>query len=189
MFCKEQEKKNVRFSSMHNNCNPQEKQRRFNEKFEIEKKQKSNSFDKGYGNLMSDSEYAKGKLSYDRDNINKKHKHVFHNIDNKALTIYKEPQSFLQSYGNHERFDVKKVKDFTYNTGGLHMSDYSNAFKMIGEKNVKKVKIERRTYKSYLRQRALEQQSYKISNNSVNEPSTEESSIEETTETSSDGID
>ena len=113
--------------------------------------------------MMTNSEYAKGKLAYNKDNIHKKNKHVFKNIDDRALTIYKEPESFLQSYGNHERFDVNKVNDFSYSTGELSMSDYHKAFKIIGEKNVKKVKLEKRTYDKYLKQRETDQKTYKVS--------------------------
>ena len=140
------------------------KRKSFNHEFEQHKAVNTTSFDKGYGELMTHSEYAKGKLTYDKNNIHKKNKHTFKNIDKKALTIYKEPASFLQSYGNHERFDVEKVKDFSYNTNQLSMSDYHKAFKIIGEENIKKVKVKKRTYKKYLKQREIDKKTYKVSN-------------------------
>ena len=193
-FCKTQEQRESGFKFTYNKEGGDDyasKQKKFNEKFEAAKKNNITSFDKGYGTLMSESEYTKGKLSYDNTNISKKHKHVFTNIDNNSLTVYREPESFLQSYGNHERFDVKKVKDFSYTTGKLYMSDYQNAFKMLGEKNVRKVKIENRTYDGYIQQRKNNQDSYKMATSRETHKYTRQESSEssESGETSSDSID
>jgi len=163
LFCKQQEQKLPKFTI--NQLNDDDtKRKNFNSEFEKQKKINHSNFDSGYGKLMTSSEYARGKLSYNKDNINKKSRHVFKNVDNNALSIYKEPESFLQSYGRHERFDVNKVNDFSYNTGELYMSDYHKAFKIIGEKNVKKVKLKKRTFEKYLKQRENEQKTYKPSN-------------------------
>ena len=190
-FCKTQEQRDSGYKFTYNKKDDRDyasKQKKFNAKFEAAKKNNKTSFDKGYGTLMSESEYTKGKLSYDNTNINKKHKHVFTNIDNNSLTVYREPESFLQSYGNHERFDVQKVKDFSYSTGQLYMSDYQNAFKMLGEKNVKKVKIENRTYDGYVQQRKNNQDKYKMATKKETHNYNRHESTE-STETSSDSID
>jgi len=158
MFCKNQEKKHPKNFSKKN-----VQRKNFNKMFEEQKQKEKNTFNKGYGKFMSNSDYANGKLTYDNNNIKKKNKYKFENIDNTALSIYKEPQSFLQSYGNHERFDIKNISDFSYSTGELSMSDYEKAFKIIGEKNVNKVSIKPRSYKNYIKQRALDKQNYKVS--------------------------
>jgi len=168
LFCEQQKKKLPKFT-INRRADECTKRKNFNAEFEKQKELSSSNFDTGYGALMTSSEYAKGKLTYDKDNVSKKSKHIFKNIDNRALSIYKEPESFLQSYGNHERFDVTKVKDFSYSTGELSMSDYHKAFKIIGEKNVKKVKIKTRTLKSYLKQREMDQKTYKTENGSRGE--------------------
>ena len=166
LFCKQQEQKSPEFL-VNQHDDDYTKRKNFNAEFEKQKKINNSSFDNGYGKLMTSSEYAKGKLAYNKDNIHKKTQHLFKNIDNRALSIYKEPESFLQSYGNHERFDVNKVSDFSYSTGELSMSDYHKAFKIIGEKNVKKVKIKKRTLENYLKQRETEQKTYKSSTKPV----------------------
>ena len=111
------------------------------------------SFNRGYGGLMGKSEYAAGKLTYDNNTINSKISHNFTNVDNDSLTVYKAPESYQQSYGHHERFDIDTVGDFSYSTGGLIMADYEKAFKIIGEENVNSVKLEARDYKTYSKQR------------------------------------
>lgn len=162
LFCKQQEDRAPQFT-VDQRGDEHSKRKNFNAEFEKEKKRNVTNFDSGYGELMTGSEYAKGKLAYNKDNIHKKSKHVFKNIDNRALSIYKEPESFLQSYGNHERFDVNTVSDFSYSTGELSMSDYHKAFKIIGEKNIKKVKLKERSLKNYLKQRETDQKTYKVS--------------------------
>jgi len=162
LFCKQQEEQVPKFN-INQRDDEHTKRKNFNAEFEKQKKLNRGNFDSGYGTLMTSSEYAKGKLAYNKDNIHLKGKHIFKNIDNTALSIYKEPESFLQSYGNHERFDVNKVNDFSYSTAELSMSDYHKAFKIIGEKNVQKVKIKKRTYKNYLKQREVDKKTYKVS--------------------------
>lgn len=158
---------------------------RFNKAFEDEKKTKHTSFDHGYGDYMTGSEYAAGKLSYDKNKIHEQQKHIFKNIDDNMLTIYKEPKSYQEAYGNHERFDVKKISDFSYSSNGLYMSDYKNAFKIIGEENMNKITVKKRYYKDYIQKRVDEKHNYKMFNTN-NQSSTEDSSSGSTEESSSE---
>ena len=152
-FCKKQELRTnpIRYSKSKKN---------FNTDFEKKKSTGFSSFNKGYGGLMGKSEYASGKLTYDDNNLRSKISHTFMNVDNESLTLYKEPESYQQSYGRHERFDVDTVGDFSYSTGGLVMADYEKAFKIIGEKNVNNVKLQSRDYKQYSKQRDLNKKNY-----------------------------
>lgn len=122
----------------------------FNKKFE--KQRSVNPFDGGYGDNMSKSKYAEGKLTYDKNNLDKKIKHKFKNIASKnELVEYREPQSYQQGYGDYERLDIKNIKNFSHQG----MADYSRAFKILGEKNINKYKIKERSYKQLVNERKL----------------------------------
>ena len=189
--CENRESLSARRKKIHidNNVKKNYNKDKFNRAFEINKKNTINNFDRGYGNYMTSSDYAKGKLSYDKKDIHKEQEHVFKNIDNNTLMLYKEPKSYVDAYGNHERFDIKKISDFSYSTDSLHMSDYKNAFKIIGENNIKKVKIKKRDYKSYIKQRSMDKQTYVMYNDDNSTSTEEESSYETSNEESSYEID
>ena len=181
---REKESKN-NFIKLNNSSTKKYNKVQFNKAFEEEKKRSHTSVDQGYGNYMTGSEYVAGKLSYDKNKIHEQQKHIFKNIDDNMLSIYNEPKSFQEAYGNHERFDVKKVSDFSYSSNGLYMSDYKNAFKIIGEKNMNKITVKKRYYKEYIQKRERDQNTYKMFNTN-NESSTEDSSTGSTEELSSE---
>jgi len=125
--------------------------------------------EEGYGNLMDQSEYYKKKEEHD-NTITRVHENnittttraqeLFHQETKKVknefkneIVIYKEPTANPVGYGDKQRFDVNKIEDFSGNTKRLSLCDYKKAFNIIGEENVKKFKIKKRTLKSLTEER------------------------------------
>ena len=158
-FCEEQKKHTPTFRTIWNNSEDGERLQRFNEEFEKKKKKDQVSFSQGYGDSMEESAHD-SRRAYDPNVKGKITTNFVNELPKGALTIYQEPKSLNQSYGGHERFDVKKVSDFSMKQGDLEMCDYGKAFHVLGEENVKSVKIEKRTYKQYIEHRSSESKTY-----------------------------
>lgn len=148
LFCREQNAELPNIKKIWDNSDKGKQIKNFNKNFE--KNRISNPFDVGYGEKLVESKYAKGKLTYDKNNLDDKLEYSFQNILPKnELILYKEPESYGQGYGNYQRLDVDNINNFSHG----NMTDYSNAFKILGEKNVNNFKIKKRTYKQIINER------------------------------------
>ena len=149
-FCSEQQVGLPNINKIWENSEKGKTMKNFNKNFE--KQRIIKPFDGGYGDNMTSSKYAKGKQTYDNNNLDKQLTHSFRNVANKnELVEYREPESYQQGYGDYERLDVKKIKNFSHQG----MSDYSRAFKILGEKNINNYEIKERTYKQLVNERKI----------------------------------
>ena len=149
-FCSKQKVGLPNIKKIWNESDKGKQMKDFNKKFV--KQRSVNPFDGGYGDNMSSSTYAKGKQTYDNNNLDEVLKHSFRNIAGKnELVEYKEPESYQQGYGDHERLDIKDINNFSHQG----MSDYSRAFKILGEKNINSYKLKDRSYKELVNERKV----------------------------------
>tara|TARA_B110000211_G_scaffold73418_2_gene85349 strand:+ start:13879 stop:14316 length:438 start_codon:yes stop_codon:yes gene_type:complete len=138
---------------------PDKRSVKFNAEYELNKTSSDkesyiHSFNSGYGFAMAKSEYAKGKLSYDNNNLREPSHFIFDNVVQKEeLCIYQEPKTLQQTYGNYQRYDVNEITDFSSNEGELYMCDYKQAFRILGKDNIDAAPLKERTLKSIIRER------------------------------------
>lgn len=123
-FCNEQEEKTPCFLAIYEETN--DFIREFNKNFEDSHIE--TPFTKGYGDLMEKTELQE---SYDENNATDFYKPLENNFK-QEITIYKEPFSIPDTYGEQFHLNAKEVKDFTHNGDNLQMSDYQIAFNDIG---------------------------------------------------------
>ena len=156
-FCKTQEAIPPPFREIWENSEDYNNLKKFNEEFEkkqanyFKKIEQTNhfmkSFNEGYGKFMDISEYKNNsdvlnatkkseQLNETFNNhsfiLDKKNKHKFKS----DLIVYKEPNNVPLGYGQHLRFDVNIVDDFTdkLNFSNINMNDYKKAFTEETEK-------------------------------------------------------
>ena len=153
-FCKTQEEQPPPFREIWENSEEYDNLKKFNEEFdkqqaeffkECDNKNKEGNdtftncfqnFQKGYGQYMDISEYHT-QNSEDIQKIQEnttqtmpmpteKNKHEF----TTSLIIYEEPTANPVGYGQHYRYDVNKVNDFTdtLSTSNITLNDYKKAF-------------------------------------------------------------
>jgi len=157
-FCKKQEEQPPPFREIWENSDEYKKLQNFNKAFEKFKSlnidKNNRCFDLGYGELMDSSEYIdmSSKKTIDYEKKTKEIKKVTNKFKNE-LIIYKEPKSNPVGYGNQYRFDVTEINDFSGIANNLSLSDYKKAFNILGEDNIKKFPIKKKTLQSLIEER------------------------------------
>ena len=134
IFCKTQEEHPPSFCEIWKTSDEYEKLQKFNKQFESTKKISNSNFnnfqDGGYGKFMDVSEYTNNEK-----NIKTLTKPINPEIIKKPnvnftgeLIIYKEPVAKPSGYGNHHRYDIEKVNDYSHQLTKTETYDYKKAF-------------------------------------------------------------
>lgn len=136
------------------------------EGLELEEPEKQNInenlFEKGYGEYMIKSEYNKDNITYNSiiKDLNKQEKEkniiklsAFPNILKNELTIYKPLETNQIGCGSEQRFDLKNIDDFSTNINNYNLSDYKNAFTILGKENVDNFKIKEKSLEDFILER------------------------------------
>ena len=153
-FCKTQESIPPPFREIWENSEEFNNLKKFNEEFEKKIKNKGinnlnnnyNCFKKGYGEFMDKSNFKNNfelitKNNLCKNNLDSLEKNS-HNFETK-LIIYEEPEFTPLGYGQHFRYDIKDVNDFSEKlSSNIILNDYKKAFSeqkdKLKEKNITK---------------------------------------------------
>lgn len=180
-FCKNQEAKTPDFYEIFKESDDYKRNIKFNEEFEKMKKNRlsndepcpeleyvddhlSNTYlntafyDNGYNDYMEESEYNEKNIKYNpiiniSKQSNKSTQKEFPNIVKNQLTIYKPIESTPSGYGNYHRFDIQKPDDYSSEIDNINVSDYKNAFTILGKENVDEYKIKEKTLEELIQER------------------------------------
>lgn len=180
-FCKNQEAETPDFYEIFKESDDYKRNIKFNEEFEKMKKNRLTAdepcpeleyvnnhlthsylhttfYDNGYNDYMEKSEYNEKNIEYNPSiNINnhsiKSSQKQFPNIIKNQLTVYKPIESIPIGYGNYYRFDVQKPDDYSSKVDNMNVSDYKNAFTILGKENVDEYKIKEKTLDELIKER------------------------------------
>lgn len=115
-------------------------------------------YDNGYNDYMEESKYNEKNINYNsnidinNENIKSTQKQ-FPNIVKNQLTIYKPIEFTPTGYGNYFRFDIKKPDDYSSEVDNINVSDYKNAFTILGQENINDYKIKEKTLEELIQER------------------------------------